>query len=64
MAMGRFLGGSLGRVTGVGAVAVPVAGIGNHDYVWLDLLHIGIVQIPTAHHPGSEVLHHNVADLD
>ena len=43
---------------------MPVAGVGDHDDVGLELFHVGIVEVPTAHHSGGEVLHHYIADLD
>ena len=62
MAVGAFLGGGLSGVGGIGAGAVSVAGVGDHDEVGTEFAEVGIVQAPAAHHSGGEVFHYYVAD--
>ena len=62
MAVGSLLRGSLGWILGVRAFAVPVAGVGYHDDVWLELFEVGVVQPPATHNAGGIVFHEDVQD--
>ena len=62
VAVGAFLGGGLGRVGGIGAGAVSVAGVGDHNDVGAQLAEVGVVQAPAAHYAGGEVFHYHIAD--
>ena len=61
--MGRLQGRGHGAEVGP-RPAVAITGVGDHDQIGPLRPQASVFQAEAGHHPGSEILQHNVADAD